>query len=362
MGLFCKVLHLQILTVATILLTAAAESSSPFGCSTNVMPRYLRLNSTPSSSVSRVSVQFSGSSNEARKRTLGSQTHKKSLLGGRCILLAGCNSDFTRCWWSVTDLSWHRLQPGVTQAGEEPRRAAWEPQGCRQEPPGWMHTNRLHRRQRAKTDRCRPANNAHASCDAAPRGRRAAAVSESRSLQLRCSAARPCGRPHGTAREGDPPHLAQPPARNPYKQEQGWEEPGSSPRRLPIGRSLQRRSSQPAEQPEPGGASDPKRRSLSPPPPHEPGAEPGPNPAGCGAGAKMGKGRKGRRREGAGRLSLWWRPPAQGGLVTLGLRSKARPAERSASIPPRHFGNFRCAPRVRGRGVRGRGGRHSAAA
>ena len=54
------------LTVATILLTAAADSSSPLGCSTSVMPRYLRLKSIPSSSVSRVSVQFSGSSGQRR--------------------------------------------------------------------------------------------------------------------------------------------------------------------------------------------------------------------------------------------------------------------------------------------------------
>lgn len=50
------------LTVATILLTAAADSSSPLGLSTNVIPRYLRLKTMPSSSVSRVSVQFSGNS------------------------------------------------------------------------------------------------------------------------------------------------------------------------------------------------------------------------------------------------------------------------------------------------------------
>lgn len=300
------------------------------------MPRYLRLNSTPSSSVSRVSVQFSGSSNEARKRTLGSQTHKKSLLGGRCILLAGCNSDFTRCWWSVTDLSWHRLQPGVTQAGEEPRRAAWEPQGCRQEPPGWMHTNRLHRRQRAKTDRCRPANNAHASCDAAPRGRRAAAVSESRSLQLRCSAARPCGRPHGTAREGDPPHLAQPPARNPYKQEQGWEEPGSSPRRLPIGRSLQRRSSQPAEQPDPGGASDPKRRSLSPPTPPRAGSRTGPEPRGlrCGSEDGEGKERKAKGGRGAALTLVAAAGPGRFGDAGAAQQSASRRAQRVHPAAP----------------------------
>ena len=50
------------LTVATILLTAAADSSSPLGRSTSVIPRYLRLKTMPSSSVSRVSVQFSGNS------------------------------------------------------------------------------------------------------------------------------------------------------------------------------------------------------------------------------------------------------------------------------------------------------------
>lgn len=54
------------LTVATILLTAAADSSSPLGCSTMVTPRYLSWNTMPSSRVSLVSVQFSGSSAEMR--------------------------------------------------------------------------------------------------------------------------------------------------------------------------------------------------------------------------------------------------------------------------------------------------------
>lgn len=56
------VLLVWTLTVATILLTAAADSSSPLGRSTSVMPRYLRLKIMPSSRVSRVSVQFSGNS------------------------------------------------------------------------------------------------------------------------------------------------------------------------------------------------------------------------------------------------------------------------------------------------------------
>lgn len=55
-----------VLTVATILLTAAADCSSPLGWSTSVMPRWRRLNVMPSKMVSRVSVQFSGSS--ARRR------------------------------------------------------------------------------------------------------------------------------------------------------------------------------------------------------------------------------------------------------------------------------------------------------
>jgi len=50
------------LTVATILFTAAADSSSPLGWSTSVMPRRRRLKVTPSMTASRVSVQFSGSS------------------------------------------------------------------------------------------------------------------------------------------------------------------------------------------------------------------------------------------------------------------------------------------------------------
>lgn len=49
-------------TVATILFTAAADSSSPLGWSTSVMPRWQRLKVIPSKMVSRVSVQFSGSS------------------------------------------------------------------------------------------------------------------------------------------------------------------------------------------------------------------------------------------------------------------------------------------------------------
>lgn len=57
-----KLLVRACLTVATILLTAAAESSSPLGCSTIVTPRYLSWNDMPSSRVSLVSVQFSGSS------------------------------------------------------------------------------------------------------------------------------------------------------------------------------------------------------------------------------------------------------------------------------------------------------------
>lgn len=55
------------LTVATILLTAAADNSSPLGCSTIVTPRYFSWNTMPSSRVSRVSVQFSGSSGERER-------------------------------------------------------------------------------------------------------------------------------------------------------------------------------------------------------------------------------------------------------------------------------------------------------
>ncbi len=54
------------LTVATILLTAAADSSSPLGCSTIVTPRYLSWTVMPSRRVSLVSVQFSGSSADER--------------------------------------------------------------------------------------------------------------------------------------------------------------------------------------------------------------------------------------------------------------------------------------------------------
>lgn len=65
------------LTVATILLTAAAESSSPLGCSTIVTPRYFSWNTIPSRRVSRVSVQFSGSSaNE--KNTNDSFVHQNT--------------------------------------------------------------------------------------------------------------------------------------------------------------------------------------------------------------------------------------------------------------------------------------------
>ena len=54
------------LTVATMRFTAAADSSSPLGCSTMVTPRYFSWNTMPSSRVSLVSVQFSGSSVERR--------------------------------------------------------------------------------------------------------------------------------------------------------------------------------------------------------------------------------------------------------------------------------------------------------
>lgn len=48
--------------MATILRMAAEAMSSPLGCPTRVIPRYLTLNTMPSSRVSLVSVQFSGSS------------------------------------------------------------------------------------------------------------------------------------------------------------------------------------------------------------------------------------------------------------------------------------------------------------
>lgn len=54
----------QRLTVATILRMAAEAMSSPLGWPTSVIPRYFTLNTIPSSSVSFVSVQFSGSSDE----------------------------------------------------------------------------------------------------------------------------------------------------------------------------------------------------------------------------------------------------------------------------------------------------------
>lgn len=56
----------KFLTVTTILLTAAADRSSPLGWSTSVMPRWRRLKVMPSKMVSRVSVQFSGSSEDKR--------------------------------------------------------------------------------------------------------------------------------------------------------------------------------------------------------------------------------------------------------------------------------------------------------
>ncbi len=55
------------LTVATILLIAAAAMSSPLGWPTRVMPKYFTLNTIPSKSVSLVSVQFSGSSKTQNK-------------------------------------------------------------------------------------------------------------------------------------------------------------------------------------------------------------------------------------------------------------------------------------------------------
>lgn len=65
----CECVCVSSLTVATILLTAAADCSSPLGCSTIVTPRYLRWNVMPSSRVSLVSVQFSGSSAEGDTHT-----------------------------------------------------------------------------------------------------------------------------------------------------------------------------------------------------------------------------------------------------------------------------------------------------
>lgn len=64
------------LTVATILLTAAADSSSPLGCSTIVTPRYLSWNTMPSRRVSLVSVQFSGSSAD-EKHTSDTFAHQQ---------------------------------------------------------------------------------------------------------------------------------------------------------------------------------------------------------------------------------------------------------------------------------------------
>lgn len=56
------------LTVAIILFTAAADRSSPLGWSTSVMPRWRRLKVMPSKIISLVSVQFSGSSLEKKKK------------------------------------------------------------------------------------------------------------------------------------------------------------------------------------------------------------------------------------------------------------------------------------------------------
>lgn len=63
----CKIKYVHVTTfrtVMTILFTAAADRSSPLGWSTRVMPRWRRLKVKPSMMVSRVSVQFSGSSGD----------------------------------------------------------------------------------------------------------------------------------------------------------------------------------------------------------------------------------------------------------------------------------------------------------
>lgn len=73
-----KVFKFVSLTVATILLTAAADSSSPLGCSTIVTPRYLRWKTMPSNRVSLVSVQFSGSSARWEKCTSDTYAHQQT--------------------------------------------------------------------------------------------------------------------------------------------------------------------------------------------------------------------------------------------------------------------------------------------
>lgn len=80
---------------------------------------------------------------------------------------------------------------------------------------------------------------------------------------------------------------------------------------------------------------------------------------GAGWGEKRDKGGKAAGGAGQGekrwgrRVSLLCRPPAQAGLWTLGLRSRARPADLSASIPLPSRRKLSCgasADRVRGRG------------
>lgn len=68
----------QRLTVVTILRMAAEAMSSPLGWPTRVMPRYFTLNTIPSSSVSLVSVQFSGSSGGTKRKGIGIQTTLKT--------------------------------------------------------------------------------------------------------------------------------------------------------------------------------------------------------------------------------------------------------------------------------------------
>lgn len=68
----------QWLTVATILRMAAEAMSSPLGWPTRVIPRYFTLNTIPSSRVSLVSVQFSGSSGWTKRQDV--RKHHNALM------------------------------------------------------------------------------------------------------------------------------------------------------------------------------------------------------------------------------------------------------------------------------------------
>lgn len=111
------VLRLVFLTVATILLTAAADSSSPLGCSTIVTPRYLRWKTMPSNRVSLVSVQFSGSSARLEKCTSDKSAQQQPSCFTVMIVLW--------CLNKVSIMCFHAKKSPVVHPGCLPQSVFW---------------------------------------------------------------------------------------------------------------------------------------------------------------------------------------------------------------------------------------------